>query len=286
MFKKVIQRASGRINRKDFIKLTKLCRKYDWLQDRSDALAELWNYADKKNNKLLIEFLIKNFLFVNGRNYANSCRLIANHIENKWNLSPSNTIIASICINSSPDGSQRLIQSLKNKFSTYWSEEGIFINCLPEAVKRIKSNSNIVLLDDFLGTGRTLNSRLDYLKYRINKEQILNVNIYFIALAAMNFSKSFLDNLDVKYYSSFWLYKGISELLDEPKRAQALYDMGELEKKLAPKERRKTLPNLGYGQSESLFAIDDDNIPTNVFPVFWWPRLADGHYRKTLFHRL
>ncbi|WP_458305918.1 hypothetical protein [Aeromonas veronii] len=30
----------------------------------------------------------------------------------------------------------------------------------------------------------------------------------------------------------------------------------------------------------------NDNCPNNVFPIFWWPKLANGEQYETLFHRV
>ena len=50
-----------------------------------------------------------------------------------------------------------LLQNIKNKFAQRngWTEFS-FINSLPVAANKINSGSNIILLDDFIGTGYTI----------------------------------------------------------------------------------------------------------------------------------
>ncbi|WP_458773197.1 phosphoribosyltransferase-like protein [Aeromonas caviae] len=44
--------------------------------------------------------------------------------------------------------------------------------------------------------------------------------------------------------------------------------------------------SLGYDRSETLYCAINDNCPNNVFPIFWWPKLANGEQYETLFHRV
>lgn len=282
----VINRATQKIDVNDFRILTQLHKEYEWLQDEPDALFELWCLTDNDEQKKLIEFLIRNFLHINGRNLNDGCKHIALHIESCWKLTERNTFISATCDDSAPDGSQSLIQSLKNKFSTNWRESN-FHNSLPVAMNTIPDNYNIVLVDDFIGTGDTIkNKKIKYVNSVISKRGLSNVTIYIVSLAAMHFAKEALDILKMEYFSVHWLYKGISEQMDEHLRANAIKEMESLESKLKKKIRSKELPNFGYKRSESLFTLELDNIPNNVFPIFWWSQLKGGVTRKTIFRRI
>ena len=102
----------------------------------------------------------------------------------------------------------------------------------------------------------------------------------------MKFAEEVLESLDVDYFSVHWLNKGISELVSGEKKEVATKSMEELEKKLQKRYQGKKLPNFGYKRSESLFALESNNIPNNVFPIFWWPFLKGGVSRKTIFKRV
>ena len=68
----------------------------------------------------------------------------------------------------------------------------------------------------------------------------------------------------------------------------AIKNMLALEGKLATQINETQLcdHSLGYGNAESLFAIQGANPPNNNFPIFWWKRYADDKERKTLLNRV
>src|ERR1035437_7063453 len=148
----IINRATDKIDKKDFVTLTQLHMEYEWLKYEPEALFELWCLSDNDEQKDLIEFLIKNFSFIDGRKLAEGCKILSNRIESIWNLSADNTYLIATCDDRKPDGSQSIIQSLKNKFSVNWKESN-FYNSLPIGANEIPDNSNILLIDDFIGTG-------------------------------------------------------------------------------------------------------------------------------------
>lgn len=281
----IINRANKRIDVNDFVKLTQLHADFEWLSYEPEALFELWCLSDNNDQKVLIEHLIKNFSYIDGRKLKDASKNLSDQIEINWDLKPSNTFLVATCGDDKPDGSQSIIQILKNKFSIDWKESN-FYNSLPIGANEISDNSNIILVDDFIGTGDTISRKLKYLKTTIEKRCLTNITIRIISLAAMDFSKSVLDSFGVNYYSVHWLKKGINELLIESEREAASKSMDKLEKKLKKEYHGKKLPNFGYKRSEALYAFESNNIPNNVFPIFWWPFYKGGDSRKTLFRRI
>lgn len=285
MTDKVINRAKTLIDRSDFNSLSKLNMKHEWLQSEPDGLFELWCLSDNDEQKSLIKFLIDNFSFIDDNKLAESCKTISDQIVDSWNLSPENTYIIATCDDDEPDGSQSIIQSLKNKFPLDWRAKNFF-NFLPKGLLEIPDNSNIVLIDDFIGTGDTIIDKLDFVALTLNERGVENISIRFVSLASMEFSRLVLDSLDVEYFSVFWLQKGITELKDNGVRESAIQSMKILEDKLHKSHRENRIPNFGYKESEALFSLGYNNIPDNVFPIFWWPIYKGGEVRKTLFKRV
>lgn len=276
---KVLNRAKQKIDYNDYIRLFNLQKEYKWLEYEPEALFDLWCLSENDEQKNTIEFLINNFLFIDGYNLHESTQKIANHIEKVWNLKAKNTFIVATCDNSNPDGSQYLIQRLKNKFSTDWRESHFF-NSLPVGANEIPNNSTIILIDDFIGTGNTISRKLDYVKKTIIDRGLNVISIKVVSLATMKFAEVVLSSHGVDYFSVHWLNKGISELVPTDKKEVATKAMEELENKLQKKYRGRKLPNFGYKRSESLFALGFNNIPNNVFPIFWWPLLKEEYYVK------
>lgn len=281
----IINRANNLFDAKDFAKLTKLNLEFEWLTYKPEALYELWCLSDNNEQQNLIEHLIKNFSFIDGRKLYEASKTLSSQIESVWNLKPNNTFLIATSGDAKPDGSQSIIQNLKNKFSVNWKESN-FYSSLPVGANEILGNSNIVLVDDFIGTGDTISRKLKYLQSTIEKRDLQNITIQIISLAAMAFSKNVLDELGVEYYSVHWLQKGINELIEVDKRESATQSMEQLETKLQNCYHGRRLPNFGYKRSEALYALGDNNIPNNVFPIFWWPFYKGELERKTLFRRI
>lgn len=172
----------------DFLRLFKLALEFPWLCNREEALLELWaSTREDENQKRLIEYLIHQFLYVDSDMSVNFCKEIVNQITLEWKLDPRHTLVSAICDDSKPDGSQLMVQKMKNQFPFWWLEYN-FVNSLLKAVHQLHSNDNFVICDDFIGTGHTLSCKIKYVKNFLEKEHIENVKIYIVSFAAMEFA--------------------------------------------------------------------------------------------------
>lgn len=288
MSEKILYRSKRIFEYEDFMRLIDLNNNFFWLTDNSEGLYELWSHCDNNDEKELIEFLIHNFKYATASDLKNSGNSIANQIENVWQLKSDNTFLVATCDDRKPDGSQAFIQAIKNKFSHSWRNNNFYNNLL-EAANKLEDNVEIILIDDFVGSGDTIKKKWKYLIKKLKERNIENYKIRVIAFAAMEFAKAKIDHIKLEFYSFIWLKKGISELItQDSKRKKAILTMTGLENKLGEDYKTLKLSNLrfGYKQSESLYSFEGYNIPNNVFPIFWWPKLNDNNYCKTLFHRL
>ena len=272
------------LSKQDFSKLLNLGLEFEWLCNREAALLEMWVEAGQDSNKKkLIEYLIRHFLYVDSNKASQFCDEIANHVVNEWKLKAENTFLVATCDNSRPDGSQVIVQKLKNRFPDDWREFD-FINSIVKAAYLLNSHDNIILCDDFIGTGETMNRKINYLIKTFKKRAVEDVHIFIIAFAAMNFSLCTLSNYPI--YVCEKLPKGLTDTLTGNNLLIATKIMEDLESSLKPKIRKRYLPHFGYKKSESLFNFEDDNIPNNVFPIFWWNRYVDNKKRQTMFKRV
>lgn len=268
----------------DFSSIFNLGLQYDWLKTCDEGFMELW-YSTKGdiNQKKLVLYLIHNFLYVDSNRADVFCERIVRQITEVWGLQPRNTTITATCDNSNPDGSQLMVQKLKNRFPFHWHEFD-FSNSLPEALyKKIHSNDNLVICDDFVGTGLTIGRKTEYALKVIRERELENVQIYIVSFAAMQFSKKAIL---YPFYSCEWLPKGISETLTGDNLVIATRIMEEMERILNPKIGRQYLPKFGFERSESLYNYENDNIPNNVFPIFWWKKYKDNRFRVPMFRKI
>lgn len=270
----------------DFQRLFLLALEFEWLNNREESLLELWeSTGGDENQKSLVEYLIHQFLYVDSDMSLMFCKQIVHQITEVWDLKPENTLITAVCENSRPDGSQLIIQKLKNQFPFGWHEFD-FVNSLPEAAYRLQSNDCLVICDDFIGTGDTLSRKIEYTKKVISQKKVENVRIYAVAFAAMHFATAAISGWNCPMFACRMLPKGISETLTGNRRTIATDIMVKMERLLKPHVGNVYLPHFGYKRSESLFDYEDDNIPNNVFPIFWWKNYTNGNFRKPMFRRV
>lgn len=280
-----INRSEKQIDKDTFRHLMDLCLRYSWLQTRPEALYELWMLADSDVQKDLIDFLLNNFRVVENDTLSTAADEMARKVNGNWELPQDKTVISAVCDDTKPDGSQFILQVLKNKFAYPWREQQ-FYNSITHGVNNIPQDGNIVLVDDFIGTGDTISRKVKYVNRVVSDKKKGNVRIYILTLAAMRFSESLIRDISADYFSAFWQLKGITESTEEPLRTKYISAMEDMEKKLEKEIRGKKIPNFGYKRSEALFCIGDLNVPNNVFPIFWWPCYEGGLPRDTLFRRI
>lgn len=267
----------------DFNFIFNLGLQYDWLITCDEGFMELWNSTGEDfNQKKLILYLIHNFLYVDSKKANEFCGKIVHQMTEVWGLQPQNTTITAACDNSKPDGSQLMVQKLKSRFPFHWREFD-FSNSLPEALYKLNSNDNLVICDDFVGTGLTIEGKTRYALKVINERKLENVKLYIVSFAAMQFSKTAIP---YPFFSCEWLLKGITETLSGNNLLVATRIMEEMEGLLKPQIGRRYLPKFGYKRSESLYNYENDNIPNNVFPIFWWKKYKDNKFRVPMFRKI
>lgn len=287
MAEKIVPRALEKMDHSDFLELFHLNSDCPWLQSESEGMIELWNFCNEKTEREMISALLRMFEVVDSSKLKNYGEQVASVITDQWDAKPAKARIVAVSDKLEADGSQAFLQSLKNKFTNTegWAEKN-FINDMREAVNVAKDGWTIILLDDFIGTGKTITRKTDwYLKELVSAGKN-SVNVKVVAIAGMESSRSCLDYLDVECFCPIWLRKGITDQFAGAELLKMTKAMMELEKKLANKFKGLFLQSFGYGKSEALFCVEAYNVPNNVFPIFWWPVLKDHSRRKTLFKRL
>lgn len=280
-----IPRSKYVFEKEDLVRLMDIHRRHPWLTyENPTGLEELWHVADNSSeDKELIEFLLDKFHYVDSNMLREACKNLVHQIENVWNLLPENTIVTAMCDNSEPDGSQYLVQSMKNKFSEAW--KGRLCNSIAASVYKVKNGHNLVIVDDFIGTGRTASRKSAWCVEKSIELGVSDLKLYICSLAAMRSSLEKIEQSAEEIYSVYWLNKGISDEAPKEKLASYTSSMLNLEDSLSWSKGNRNLYTFGYKQSESLFSLESINVPNNVFPIFWWKDGKDDK-RPTILRRL
>jgi hypothetical protein len=248
-------------------------RKAPWLQRSrySRPITNLFDECDSTEHIWIVGKLIQDFHFIDSERYVDEVTNMANVIENVWGLSPNDTLVTAICDSTKPDGSQSVIRTLEVSLPRSWKAS--IHNNINVAFSEPKKN--IVLVDDFVGSGGKLSPKIDRLLSNL-KSKGYEPTLYLLILAGM---KSGLDVLHTvvsgNLYCPIIMTKAISDNISDPlERAKAVDAMLELEQKILPvtpfprKDKFKEY-NFGYMLSEAIFCVETLNIPNNVFPIFW-----------------
>ena len=171
-----LPKSTNIIDRDSFMKIHELFKDNYWIEDEYEAFIELWNLCDYEQQQELIISLFRRFKFLNSRDLKKYCKDISDQICDNWKISNKSTKIVALSDNKRPDGSQFIIQAIKNKFSSRknWTE-GNFRNSLStigKAPYQLRSNQTLILIDDFIGTGKTVERKVSWLKGQINEKKV------------------------------------------------------------------------------------------------------------------
>lgn len=277
-----------KINKNAFNSIIDLITLSPWLRSKSEALMDLWNLCNTKEQQDLLNDLFKRFTFITSDRLEQISNDIVKYFSEN-DLTPKNTYIIATADQSELDGSSAGLQYLKNKFpsSQGWTTRN-FYTSMQQGFECIQNKSNIILFDDFIGTGKKLTNKIQYSRKLLEEKSFKENKFIVITFAAMKFG---IDNIKnetgVEVFTPTPLSKGITDFESDEIAKHKKSLMIEMESKLKSKFKRLKLRDhsLGYRESESLFQIDGYNCPNNVFPIFWWPQLDDETYRDTIFKR-
>lgn len=259
-------------------------RSTPWLQRNrySQPITDLFNECDSQDHLWIVSKLIQEFNFIDSARYVDEVESMAHQIETKWALAPKETLIAAICDSSAPDGSQSIIRTLEVSLPTSW--KGCIHNNINVAFSSNKKN--IVLVDDFIGSGEKLSLKISRLIKHLSSQE-KESTIYLLSLAGMDSGLQLLSNtVGGNIYCPISMSKAISDNIKNPSdRAKAMDAMIELEQKILPLTPYPRDPkfkeyNFGYMLSEAIFFVETLNIPNNVFPIFWKESINENGSRK------
>lgn len=270
-----------------FTRLRRLFTDKNWLVDLEGNFLDIWNLCSESQQQDLIEDLIRRFSYITSRDLQQHGQSIANQLTDIWKVEPSKTLVIAFADSDKPDGSQVLLQSIKNKFVTAdgWSENN-FVNRIAPGAFRLEQGNTAILVDDFTGTGNTARKRVTWFKEKLKARSITEYKIFIVTLALMEAAKTVLDSLPIEgYFACLCLRRGISDEYNGGVLATKTQSMIKLEGLLAKSFRGYDLAkyNFGFQRSEALYSLEAYNIPNNVFPIFWWPALKSGKLRDPMF---
>lgn len=275
-----------RLSQNEFNRFFDLCRKQDWLERESDAFEELIGVCDNPAEQNLIIDLLSRFTYLTNDMLTQHLNSLAHQLAKGWELPPEKTQIVATAFDSEPDSSQWLLQLLKTVLPKHGLSGAALVNRCDKAINFSAERPNIVLVDEFIGSGQTLMGRIDTLRKRLrDKGTLNNCSLKVAVMASMAEGKNKVGALGIEVHANLVLQKGLSYYLQTTSLASALAQMKRLESLLLQTINGQSLPSLGYGEAEALYGRELGNVPNSVFPIFWWPKYSSGANRQTLLCR-
>lgn len=279
------------LSKSQFSAIMKLLGKHDWLKNKSTQLTNLlYDDCENEDEQNLVTDLLDRFVYVTAEQFVEDINSLVLEIVTTPNINPENTIVAAMAADSSPDSSQFLVHHIKGKLQDNgWGDVEI-VNTFGAAFKYSKKNNfirnNIILVDEFVGSGRTALGRVNEVKNQFHNAK-REVNVFVKVVFSSVVGSDYLAEKGVNFSSIKSIKRGISDFETAEKKDAKINLMLDLEKRLSATAKKHKLDecSLGYGKAESLFSISDQNIPNNVFPIFWWPKRDTGLIRAPLFTR-
>lgn len=256
------------------------------LTNDEKALKELVTICDTDEKYSLIDELLSRFYYMDDDDYQNRIGQIADHIM-RMKYEPRKTVIMAMAHDHESDGSQDVLNALQAALEIKGYSGFATNSRMDQKVEKNHYNKgirNYVIVDDFLGTGRTAHKRyLAFLK-DLNKNDI---HVTFCIVSGMRFGVDYCHHHRMPLYCPLQLDKGLSGVYKGFELSVKEYIMKTLEMNLAKQigELELASYSMGWGKAESLFYREGRNVPNNVYPIFWWKQYRDGSERKTIFTR-
>lgn len=264
----------------------KLYVKQKWLVSKDSELRFLIDNCDSKEEKELIFSLLDRFSYLDMDNFNLLQNEIADFIINGLDFKEETTQILALAWDDEADSSQAILQAIKHKLNIKGWKNFLTVNKFGKAMKyHGAGRTQIVIIDEFVGSGKTLKSRIDYLKKNITGE----FDYCCIFLAGIDSTINTLTSDNIRIFCPLPLKKGISEFYDKSEVNKQEIAMLNLELKLAQKINDKDIFDYthGYGCAEALYTMEGcgGNTPNSVFPIFWWIEDNEKRKRNTILSR-
>lgn len=278
-----LPRSDSKIGRAIFTAILEMTANQPWLKERQNPLIDLIDECEKDDQQHLIFELLDRFIFLGADEFQHAIQAIADYIQITLSLGANNCAISASDNGKHSDSSQLVVYSLKAaKWNSFDWTTTSFVSSLSHLVESA-GKGNLVLVDEFIGTGETAEKKVKWLRAELEKIGA-TPKIYFAVVAGMNAGIERVGAVVDGIFSAHLLRRGISDFYPAAEVQQRLDAMLELESRLGSEGRRGMLKkhSHGYKKSESLYSRANGNTPNNVFPVFWWEVRSNGSQRHTL----
>ncbi len=284
----------GSMPKKAFEKVLQLAFKYPWLQPKTQALSTLlFEDCENEEQTQLVVDILDHLRHITIQEYNESISDLALDIAT-CGLEPKLTFIAAMSPDSKADSGQSVLYDLKGELSKLEWKGYRSVNRYdqtPKAYKEFRQTEedqsiNIVLVDNFVGTGSTVINRVKRIQELFSQAKYPPPNILVKVLICSESGDKNIKEKNINFSYVYFIDDNILEkIYDEHQVENKKNMMKAIEAKLSHSHNERELPSLGYGELQIALSIESKNTPNNVFPIFWWKYYSDYKVRDVLLHR-
>jgi len=255
------------ITAEDTIKLRRISDDMGFSDTRYNSLCNTYKMLNKEQRCLFLD-LLKRFLFIPLSKYpdeiANATQKMFNGVAHK-NLLIYNGLPVKEMGNIKSNyliSYQFKASNLRSHFN--WKSRNItVINNIKELLQiNDFEDTALVLVDDFVGTGETIEKAFYDISMRLNVYDKVIRKFVVLCIVAMHQAIERLSRAGIEVFCSYELFRGISDYYNGEDLENAKRIMTEIERKLKVSNQFK----FGYKQSEGLVCME--RCPNNTFALF------------------
>lgn len=269
--------------KEDYNKFMQLYTHQPWLSKKESSLEALVATCDTPEQKELIFSLLNRFYYLKEDAVHLHLEQMVKYIMS-CGFEKERTQLVACTFDDEADSGQKILDMIKVPLYEKGWKNIKTVNTIGKACKVIpKGKNQIIIIDEFIGTGKSLRTRVAWLKN--NAKQPIEIKCCF--MAGMEKAVKALNDDSIEIFCSLQIGKGISDFFKGEELAHAKDNMIHLESKLAKTIQEKKLEDysFGYGKAEAIYSTENGNTPNSVFPIFWWLKDNKGNERNTILTR-
>jgi len=261
----------------------------------SDAgLINLLTECEQTDECYLLSKLLERFEYLDACRFDELIESGLNALLTHLNCNLSEMQFVAATVDTAGDSAQSFLNTIKYKLARKGIHDAVTVNSIRHVRalrKQLSRRPHVIIVDDFLGTGQTMESRYRSLSKSLRDACATNTasqswRLTVFSAVAMEQAVRLLVNRRIDHCVGLTLKKGIAgHVQSGAERAEEYLTMIRMENRLARKCGDVKRPRFGHRGSQTLYAIDKQCVPNNVFPIFWWPATATNEPRNTLLAR-
>ncbi len=276
-----------KIKKQTLSKMFRLFEKQPWLaeKEKENALLDILDECPNFDYQELIFELLGNFHYMDSNIFGKYQQQIADFIVKDSNFDVDTTQVVATAYDNEADSSQAILQSLKVLLAKKGWGKVQTVNTIGKCVKN-KKLFQVILVDEFVGSGTTIVNRINWLKKNVTE----NIIIKCCFIAGIEFGlKKIERDCNIEIYCPLILKRGMTDFFDTDQLEKYHNIMLELENKDCHRLHEDKFQNysLGYNKAEALYSAEgiSGNTPNSVFPIFWWPLDKQGNKSQRILSR-